>query len=731
MTNSQVILSADYKNKPKSLIGITTDKLNQLAQVRLPVPPSFCVSSQACLNFYNQTNLNQFITSKLEKVNILNYSEVNQLSNQIQQEIKKTPFPTNLAQEIARAYNTLKDQATVQLLISPAETDFPQNFMFIQDEIPSRAKGDANVIEAIKNFYVHLFVPELIIYWYRKHQQQEMLNIALLIQELPQVEVSGVLTTIDRVHGDKHLINLEAVWGLPDDLMTGKATPDFYQVEKNTWRIDHKHISTQSRQRLSQSFHKYSKVPSRKRQQIKLSDEDIINLAKIAQKTQQVFFYPQNVVWLKTDQDFYLSHVDTFDVPINQSIRSKQIRSNNLRNMLLTGIPASPGIATGVIKILKEVKDIFGLDKNEIGVLGSLPSVGSLVSKSHKGFLCSSGGQTSHLSVICREKGIPAVVGLGNHIQQLKNGQTITLNGSTGEVFLGNNPTTVESAISIPGQNWKTATKTFVYSHSFYQDTDFSSEMIDGLGWINSQSIIQRFELSVEEIKDHHKSRFVSELHAQLKNLAEHLGNRPVYFSLLDVCRLATTKNKQSCGAEWLIRNKLWIKLELEAFFAARRDCTNLHLILPGFRYYQEIEELIKIIKDDKPKGVTSPEIWVTLNTSANVFEIDRLINLGIFGLLIPLDELIAQFQGRDIYSEISEADIRIHQPAVNKLLEIIFTQVHQQQCKISLITQRLPLVSQLTFDLIHSGANALVAEINQLESLKHSVRIAEQSPNK
>ena len=54
--------------------------------------------------------------------------------------------------------------------------------------------------------------------------------------------------------------------------------------------------------------------------------------------------------------------------------------------------------------------------------------------KKIKGVVCGHGGATSHVAIIARTHGIPAVLGLGSAVQQLKNAKTVAVDGSFGIV---------------------------------------------------------------------------------------------------------------------------------------------------------------------------------------------------------------------------------------------------------------------------------------------------------
>ncbi len=47
------------------------------------------------------------------------------------------------------------------------------------------------------------------------------------------------------------------------------------------------------------------------------------------------------------------------------------------------------------------------------------------------------GGIASHCAIVAREFGVPAVVGSVDGTSRIKTGQTITVNGTSGKVFLG------------------------------------------------------------------------------------------------------------------------------------------------------------------------------------------------------------------------------------------------------------------------------------------------------
>lgn len=98
------------------------------------------------------------------------------------------------------------------------------------------------------------------------------------------------------------------------------------------------------------------------------------------------------------------------------------------------GIPVSPGIKEGRVKILKHPEEGNKLKKGDILITKATnPSWTPLFLKIG-GLITEMGGPISHGSVIAREYGIPAIAGLNEATSRFKDKQLIRLNGETGKV---------------------------------------------------------------------------------------------------------------------------------------------------------------------------------------------------------------------------------------------------------------------------------------------------------
>ena len=103
---------------------------------------------------------------------------------------------------------------------------------------------------------------------------------------------------------------------------------------------------------------------------------------------------------------------------------------------LLVGEPASPGRASGVVRIVRGPEDFRSFRDGEVLVARlTAPAWTPLFSRA-AAVVTDGGTLAAHASLVAREYGIPAVVGTGDATLRLRDGQTVTVDGAAGTVEL-------------------------------------------------------------------------------------------------------------------------------------------------------------------------------------------------------------------------------------------------------------------------------------------------------
>jgi pyruvate,water dikinase len=115
-----------------------------------------------------------------------------------------------------------------------------------------------------------------------------------------------------------------------------------------------------------------------------------------------------------------------------QWAKLKAIADSDLSKIV--GFPGSPGSAEGVVRVCRTVSEIGQLKEGEILVAPTTSPSWAPAFQKIKAAITDVGGVMCHAAIVCREYGLPAVVGTGSATSRLKTGQRIKVNGATGAI---------------------------------------------------------------------------------------------------------------------------------------------------------------------------------------------------------------------------------------------------------------------------------------------------------
>ncbi len=105
------------------------------------------------------------------------------------------------------------------------------------------------------------------------------------------------------------------------------------------------------------------------------------------------------------------------------------------RKLLIKGVGASPGRAEGKVVVIKSPAEFSKMKRGRILIAPITSPPWLLVMQKAAAIITDHGGILSHAAIVCREFGIPAVVGTGNATSVLKEGIKIIVDGKRGKVY--------------------------------------------------------------------------------------------------------------------------------------------------------------------------------------------------------------------------------------------------------------------------------------------------------
>ncbi len=738
-----------FKEVGKEDVGLVGGKganLGEMTQAGFPVPPGFIITSKAYFDFIEENKLDLKIKHLLGTVHFDKQDSLSQVSSHIKKQILSSPLSETLNSEILSSYKLLGgvlNNALVAVRSSATAEDLPGASFAGQQETFLNVSGEANVLQKVKEGWASLFDARAIFYRNEKHFDHFKVGIALPVQKMVESEKSGVMFTIDPLTNDKNKIVIEAIYGLGELIVQGSITPDHYEVDKKTLRIELKKPAKQTEMLKKVGIEdKIVKISKLSQEKQKISDKHILELAKYGEKLEHHYFFPQDIEWAIEGNKVYI--VQTRPITTIKK-REEKVTTRSQSEMLLKGDGASPGIASGPVRIVHSPKEIGKVGIGEILVAPQTSPDFVPAMKRAAAIVTDSGGRTSHAAIVSRELGIPAVVGTGDATKKLKDGLVVTVDGLKGEVYRGAATSSPSREIEVEGESIKTATKVYVNLAEPEIAGITAAKNVDGVGLLRAEFMMAGIGTHPKKlIHDGKKQVFIEKLAEGLEEFCKSFSPRPVVYRASD---LKTNEYRQLAGgsdyepvepnpmlgfrgAYRYIHDPEVFKLELEAIKIVRnkQGYKNLWLMVPFVRTVKELEEVKKLISIANLHRSPTFKLWMMVEIPSNVILLDKLIEVGIDGISVGTNDLTMLLLGTDRDNNEVAPEFDERNEAVSWALEHIIKTAHKHNITSSICGQSVSTYHEILERVVRLGVTSVSVSPDAIGSVRKQISEIEAS---
>ncbi len=747
-----VLPFSDIRKDDIPLVGGKGANLGEMYSVGLPVPNGFVVTSKAYEYVIEHNALQPVIKEIIRQSDINNQKELEKASIKIQRLIHTADIPNNLVTQIFSFYKNLKRSDSSPLVAvrsSATAEDLPDASFAGQQESYLDIKGEANLIQAVRHAWGSLWGARAIFYRATKGYDHFKVALAVPVQLMVQSEVSGVVFSVNPVSRNKNQIVVEAVWGLGDYMVQGVVNPDHYIVNKKDFTIHSRSLVPQTIMEVRNHPNgvKKADVPKAKVNQRKLTDEEVIAVAKLSAKVHQHYYFPQDSEFAVEGGKIYL--VQTRPITTLDFVSTKKItKPDQIKNLktIIQGEPASFGIGYGKVTKITSASQI---DKVKVGdVLVTEMTSPDFVPamKRASAIVTDKGGQTSHAAIVSRELGIPAVVGAKVATKILKEDQVITVDGATGTIYNG----LPEKDTNTKVENFKeetfpeTATKVYVNLGEPDLAPIVAQGNSDGVGLLRAEFMMAQIGVHPRKmIQDKKSDEFVKILANNLAQFTNCFGNRPVIYRASDFKTNEYRNLKGGThfepiepnpmlgfrGAYRYIKDEAVFNLELEAIKTVRNKYgfKNLHLMIP---FVRTVNELIAVKQIVAAAGLTrsnSFKLWMMVEIPANVILLDDFIKVGIDGVSIGSNDLTMLVLGTDRDNEMVASEFDENNPAVLWALEHVIKTAAKHKITCSLCGQAASQYPDLVEKLVKWGITSVSVSPDAVDNTRRNIAFIEK----
>ncbi len=447
---------SELTNKDVSIAGGKGASLAEMYNNKFPIPPGFIVTAQAYKYFIEECHLDDKIKEILSGFDIEDTESLTKASENIREIIRNAKMPEDLENEIIEAYDILDvnrqeiQKATsgalgilkvgheppfVAVRSSATTEDLAEASFAGQQDSFLNIKGNKSLLLKIKDCFSSLFTARAIYYRKKKGFGETKAYLAVVVQRMVDSDKSGVIFSQNPV-SKEDVILIEAVWGLGEGIVSGRINPDSYVVDSNLdeFKILKTHVADKkiAITRNSSGKNEIVKLTDERSKQQVLSTYEIKILSQYAKKLEEHYGKPQDIEFAIEGSNVMI--VQSRPITTKASEKSEEGIHGNV---LLSGLGASPGVASGVVKIVHSLAELSKIKKGDVLVTEMTNPDMVVAMQKSAGIITDEGGLTSHASIVSREMGIPAVVGTMEATKKLKDGNIVTVDGFHGKIYEG------------------------------------------------------------------------------------------------------------------------------------------------------------------------------------------------------------------------------------------------------------------------------------------------------
>jgi pyruvate, water dikinase len=549
----EIISGASMKDVPNILwleeirkediisVGGKGASLGEMASIGLPVPKAFVVTAQAFRRFLVETALEKKIYASFERLDVEDNEALEKAADTAKALVIKAKMPAAIAGEIKKAYKKMSDgELIVAVRSSATAEDLPDASFAGQQETFLNIKGEAALLSSVQQCWASLYGARAIYYRAKQGFDDSTVNIAVVVQQLVHSEKAGVMFTSHPITGEPLTI-IEGSWGLGEAVVSGSVSPDKYVFDQRGEKVVDTFIANKKVEIIANGDHgtKLVDIPKDRQDTQVLSDAEVAKLAMYGKIAENHYGVPQDVEWGVVGGTIYILQsrpITTIGKKEGKGMTGQKTEAK----IILKGQGAAPGIASGRVVVIRDVKDTGAVKEGDILVTKMTNPDMVPAMRKVAAIITDEGGMTCHAAIVSRELGTPAIVGTKTATHQLKNGQLITVDGEMGLVYEG------EIARAAPAQ--AAATATVVNQAPIITATSVKVNVsipeaakraaatgADGVGLLRIEHLILGLNKTPGWfIANHKEEEFVKELHDGIKTVLDAFPGKTVWVRTLD-----------------------------------------------------------------------------------------------------------------------------------------------------------------------------------------------------
>lgn len=305
---SSLVLGFQEMDKTQLLLvggkGLNLGELSKIEGIQ--VPEGFCVTTVGYQKAIEQNETYHVLLDRLTMLKVKDRDQIGEISRKIRQIIMEVEIPSDVVKAVTHYLSQFGEEHAYAVRSSATAEDLPHASFAGQQDTYLNIIGKEAILQHISKCWASLFTDRAVIYRMQNGFDHSQVYLSVIVQRMVFPQASGILFTADPLTSNRKLLSIDASFGLGEALVSGLVSADCYKVQEE--EIVDKMIATKKLAiyGLKEGGTETKQIDPDQQNTQTLTEQQILQLARIGRQIEAYFGYPQDIEWCLVDDTFYI-----------------------------------------------------------------------------------------------------------------------------------------------------------------------------------------------------------------------------------------------------------------------------------------------------------------------------------------------------------------------------------------------------------------------------------------
>jgi phosphohistidine swiveling domain-containing protein len=282
------------------LVGGKAANLGVLVRAGFPVPPGTCLTTVAYSRVVGDAL--DGVVRELDAAASAGGAGIAEIAARARALVRSAPVPEDVADAVRRSV-----PGPLAVRSSATAEDLPQASFAGQQDTYLNVVGADAVLDAVRSCWASLWTDRAVAYRAANGVDHRAVRLAVVLQEMVDAQVAGVMFTANPVTGKRRQVVLDASPGLGEAVVSGAVNPDHFVVDVDSGRIVERRLGDKLVAVRPASGGGVQHLGQPGGAAACLTDDEVRALADLGARVEDSYGSPQDIEWALAHGRFWLT----------------------------------------------------------------------------------------------------------------------------------------------------------------------------------------------------------------------------------------------------------------------------------------------------------------------------------------------------------------------------------------------------------------------------------------